>query len=108
MVEIREDDMASQERGPDQCGSRDEAGLVAAAPLTKERIKQVVRDLTRAERTLVHDGCIHGDFRMSTVRNLKRKGLFYLKITSPNGQCGFMELTPLGLDAQALIKARAR
>ena len=66
-----------------------------------------LRGLTRAERQYVSDGCIHGDTRPATIRSLQHKGMFYLKITSPNGQCGFMELTPLGVNVRAEIKRRA-
>ena len=38
MVEIREDDISSQERGQDQCGSRDDAGLGATAALTTDLV----------------------------------------------------------------------
>lgn len=86
----------------DQCA--DAGSLPALAP---EVVKAAVRGLTRAERRFVERGCIHGDFRMSTVSNLQGKGIFYLKIESPNGRAGFMRLTPLGLAAQALIKDRS-
>lgn len=66
-------------------------------------VRKVVASLTRAQRQYVKDGCIHGDCTMTTVRALKRKGLFYLVITSPNGQCGHMELTPLGKAVQATL-----
>lgn len=72
-----------------------------------DHLKAVVRNLTRAERRFVKDGCIHGSFSMTTVYNLRRKGLFELVISSPNGRAGFMELTSLGRDAQALIKSRS-
>ena len=54
----------------------------------------------------VKDGCIHGDCSMTTARALMRKGLFSLEIDSPNGQWGFLRLTPLGREAQQIIKAR--
>jgi len=73
-----------------------------------EHVKAAARDLTAAERRFVIDGCIHGSFSMATVRNLDRKGLFYLHIDSPNGRSGFMELTPLGLNVQSLLKSRQR
>lgn len=69
------------------------------------RVIAAARNLTRAERRHVLAGCISGDFRMSTVRSLQGKALFYLKITSPNGRCGFMTLTPLGENVQALLKS---
>ena len=54
------------------------------------------KSLTKVQQKFVKAGCIHGDFTMVTVRALKAKGLFHLVIDSPNGQCGFMKLTPLG------------
>jgi hypothetical protein len=41
---------------------------------------------------------------MQTVRKLKAKGMFHLVINSPNGQCGFMELTQLGKAVQAQLR----
>jgi uncharacterized protein YjhX (UPF0386 family) len=71
-------------------------------------VAAVLHRLSRSplQRQLVRDGCIHGDFTMATVRALKRKGLFHLVISSPNGQCGFMELTPLGEAVRAELRAR--
>jgi len=69
-------------------------------------MKALVRSLTKAQRLLVTDGCVHGDFSMHTVRALKRKGLFHLVIDSPNGQCGFMRLTDLGVAVQAILRAK--
>lgn len=40
---------------------------------------------------------------MTTVRALRRKGLFDLVIDSPDGQCGFMQLTPLGQQTRAAL-----
>jgi hypothetical protein len=40
---------------------------------------------------------------MRTVRSLRDKGLFHLVIDSPNGQCGFMHLTPLGEAVRAAL-----
>ena len=71
-------------------------------------VRSALRGLTRRERQFVTDGCIHGDFQMRTVQSLKRKGMFYLHIDSPNGRCGLMKLTPLGENVRALIKAQAR
>jgi DNA-binding MarR family transcriptional regulator len=70
---------------------------------TPEQVRAVVRGLTKPQRTLVKDGCIHGDFTMTTVRALQRKGLFSLVIDSPNGRCGFMRLTPLGQAVRAAM-----
>lgn len=70
-------------------------------------VQEALRGLTRAQRTYVKDGCIHGDCTMTTIRALQRKALFYLKITSPNGRCGFMALTPLGETVQRILKERA-
>ena len=65
--------------------------------------KQIAAKLTPAQRRHIENGCISGDFAMATVNVLARKGLFYLRIDSPNGKCGFMELTPLGLEVRALL-----
>lgn len=73
--------------------------------MTDEDIKAAKRGLTQAQRMYVQDGCIHGDRTMQTVRALKLKGLFELVISSPNGQCGFMELTPLGKAVQSALVA---
>lgn len=70
-----------------------------------ERVKAAVRGLTRAEKRVVAAGYI-SDCRMATVRSLQRKGMFYLHIDSPNGMCGIMRLTPLGINARSAI-ARA-
>ncbi len=48
-----------------------------------------------------------GDVTPAMLRSLRAKAMFYLKIESPNGRCGFMRLTPLGEGVQATIKARA-
>ena len=62
--------------------------------------------LTMAQKSAILDGYI-GDQVMVTVNALKRKGLFHLVIDSPNGRCGFMRLTPLGIEVQAILRARA-
>ena len=64
---------------------------------------RVVRRLSDAQSRIVRSGSFSGDFSMATVRALKRKGLFYHHITSPNGQCGPMRLTALGRNVQALL-----
>lgn len=71
-----------------------------------KHVVTAAKGLTKAERVHVLNGCISGDFRMSTVRSLESKAMFYLKIDSPNGRCGFMTLTPLGENVQALLKSR--
>lgn len=75
----------------------------AEPTISPERVKDAKRGLTRVQRRFVRDGSIHGDCTMTTVRALKRKGLFSLVISSPNGQCGFMELTPLGQAVRATL-----
>ena len=65
-----------------------------------------LRGLTKAERRHVAAGYV-GEATNATVRSLRNKAMFYLKITSPNGRAGFMELTPLGMNVRALIKERA-
>ena len=74
--------------------------------LNHAEFQSLIRGLTKAQRYHVKRGCISGDFTMNTVNALKRKGLFHLVISSPNGQCGFMELTVLGEHAQAYLKQR--
>lgn len=75
----------------------------ATPEVAGRRAAAALKQLTRAQKRFVADGYIHGEFRMQTIRELLRKGLFYLVIDSPNGQCGHMELTPLGKNVQALI-----
>jgi len=74
-------------------------------PPNPEAIARLRTGLTKVQRKYVTDGCINGDPAMVTVRALKCKGLFYLKIDSPNGQCGFMELTPLGHAVRASLSS---
>jgi uncharacterized protein YjhX (UPF0386 family) len=73
---------------------------------TLPALAPIIRRLSPKQKTFIRDGCIHGDFTMATVRALKFKGLFHLVIDSPNGQCGFMELTPLGNAVRAEMAAR--
>ena len=65
-----------------------------------------LKSLTRRERYHVERGGI-SDATPAMLRSLQNKAMFYLKIDSPNGRCGFMRLTPLGENVRALIKARA-
>lgn len=55
----------------------------------------------------VKDGCAHGDFSIATFRALRRKGLFYIHIDSPNGRCGTARLTPLGEAVSAALPPSA-
>ena len=59
-------------------------------------VHKIARALSPIQAEIVRRGCFSGDFTMATVNALKRKGLFELVISSPNGQCGFMELTDIG------------
>lgn len=61
-----------------------------------QSVEKIIKSLSPIQAEVVRRGCFSGDFTMATVRALKRKGLFELVISSPNGQCGFMELTDLG------------
>lgn len=70
-------------------------------------VRDAMRGLTPKQKQLVVDGCVHGDITMATIRGLRRRALFHLKITSPNGRCGHMELTPLGVTVQQRLKASA-
>lgn len=64
---------------------------------------EIARSLTGAQREAIWRGGI-GDESMATVRALVRKGLMYLRIDSPNGRWGFMELTALGLAVRAELE----
>lgn len=64
-------------------------------------VATVARGLSEAQRYRVKRGCISGDFTMATVRALTRKEFFSFVANSPNGLCGFMEPTPLGLAVRA-------
>ena len=57
---------------------------------------------------MVEIGAVTGDFSMKTVRALKNMGVMHLVITSPNGQWGFMRLTPFGEAIQTILKDRKR
>jgi hypothetical protein len=65
--------------------------------------EQIAAALSIAQRDAVCRGGI-GNHGITTVRALKRKGLMYLHIDSPNGRCGTMELTPLGQQVRAILK----
>lgn len=69
--------------------------------------REALRGLTKVQRMYVKDGSAHGDIAMRTVAALLRKGLFYIKIDSPNGLYGSARLTPLGEAVQAALPASA-
>jgi hypothetical protein len=69
-------------------------------------VKDALRGLTAVQRQFVIDGCIHGDVTITTVRALQDRALFYLHPDSPNGRCGSLRLTPLGLTVQSILKDR--
>lgn len=77
-------------------------------PINPDDVRFAVANLTRTQRHYVRAGAIHGDCTMQMVETLRRKGLFHLVIDSPNGQCGFMRLTPLGDAVSAVLKAKAQ
>lgn len=81
-------------------------GEGVAGQLQSARVRAAIRGLTPVQKRHVMNGTFSGDFTMATVRVLNRKGLFYHKTTSPNGQCGPMALTPLGEAVRAVLKAR--
>ncbi len=91
-------------------GTTPEASVIAAQSAANMSrppyVTEALLSLTAVQRGFVRDGCLHGDVTMTTVRALRRKGLFYLKITSPNGKAGFMELTPLGETVRSILLAR--
>ena len=62
--------------------------------------------LSPAQRNAVRRGGID-DESMATVNALMRKGLMYLRIDSPDGRCGFMELTTLGQSVAAYLKEQS-
>ncbi|QTC88066.1 hypothetical protein [Brevundimonas pondensis] len=70
-----------------------------------KQVMAAARELTKAERRHVIAGYI-GGCSAPVLRSLRNKAMFYLKITSPNGRCGHMVLTPLGVNVQALLKSR--
>jgi hypothetical protein len=70
-------------------------------------VRAAIRGLTEAQRKYVRAGYIGGDCSNAMIRTLQRKALFYLHIDSPNGRCGTMRLTPLGVTVQAIIRERS-
>lgn len=70
-------------------------------------LDKLARGLTDAQREAIRRGGI-GDETMATVNALKRKGLMHLRIDSPDGRWGFMELTPLGQRLKAHIERTER
>lgn len=85
----------------------EELGVAASGEGAPEYVKEAMRGLTPTQRKMVIDGSCHGDVTMATIRALRGRALFYLKITSPNGRGGHMELTPLGVTVQGILKAKA-
>ena len=89
----------------------------AAAPSTSDtaageawtpRAEVEAHRLSPAQARLVEAGTACGDFRMSTIRALSGKGIFFHHITSPNGRCGPVRLTVFGHQVRAaLAKARS-
>ena len=71
-------------------------------------VRDAMRGLTAVQKYHILNGCFSGDFSMATVRALKAKAIFYHKITSPNGRCGPMRLTPLGESVCEILKASIR
>lgn len=65
---------------------------------------RIAKTLSPSQRYHVERGSISGDFSMATVNALHRKGLFELRVDSPNGQWGFMEPTPLCREVQAVLR----
>lgn len=73
-----------------------------------DALERLATRLTPNQRYHVERGCISGDFTMATVESLRRKGLMELVVDSPNGKCGFMELTETGRGVQSILRARAK
>lgn len=67
-------------------------------------VKDAMRGLTSNQKRYVIDGCFHGDITDQTARSLLGRRLFYIKIDSPNGRCGFATLTPLGETVRSILK----
>ena len=68
-------------------------------------VVKVLKGLTKRERYHVERGYIGGDITPHMVRRLQHKALFYLHIDSPNGRCGMLKPTPLGVNVRETIKA---
>lgn len=83
-------------------GSREPTGWEPGG----KHVRAALSGLTRGERKHVAAGYV-GDCTAATLRNLRNKAMFYLKIDSPNGRCGLMVLTPLGVNVRALLNERA-
>lgn len=67
-------------------------------------VEQIARSLTKAQREQVARDAIGGDFVLGTVKALTRKGLFAFSPESPNGRCGPVRITPLGLAVRAYLE----
>jgi len=75
--------------------------------MTEPKIAEIAAKLTAAQRNAVQRGGI-GDETMATVNALRRKGLMHLRIDSPDGRWGFMELTDAGQSVAAYLKEPSR
>lgn len=71
-------------------------------------VRTAMKSLTPKQKQIVLDGRIHGDVTMATVHALRRRALFNLHIASPNGRCGTLRLTPLGVKVQRLLARMAK
>ena len=65
----------------------------------------IAKGLTVAQRRQIDRNAIGGDFAMSTVRVLIRKGLFEVRPDSPNGRWGPCAITELGLAVREHLTA---
>lgn len=59
--------------------------------------EQIAKNLSKPQREQINRDEIGGAFSMRTVRALEQKGLFAFSADSPNGRCGSMRITALGL-----------
>lgn len=75
--------------------------------MTDPQIAETARKLTAVQRNAVRRGGI-GDETMATINALWRKGLMHLRIDSPDGRCGFMELTAKGQSVAAYLKEQSK
>lgn len=80
--------------------------LPASKPLPAY-VTEALRGLTPTQKKYVIAGAFHGDCTMATISVLRRKALFYHHIDSPNGRCGPMKLTPLGVTVQGILKPKS-
>ena len=75
--------------------------------MTEPSVEQIAKELSKAQRYWVCEGSAHGDCSMRIVRALIGKGLWHIKIDSPDGRHGAVVNTTLG-DADRTLLATAK